>query len=130
MSAAFQLDFTGPQTSCGYPGCVASAFHDGNHQFAALKTQFPLLSQYNRTCSECGRRFVVLITGLERGFRTCGSQECVMSLAKREAPTLPVTCNCSQRSYPHELSIHRAVKFESREARWPWSLRFVPEMEG
>jgi hypothetical protein len=42
----------------------------------------------------------------------------------------PVLCSCGQRSYPHELSIHRAIKFESREARWPWSLRFVPEMEG
>ena len=43
---------------------------------------------------------------------------------------VPISCSCAQRSYPHELSIHRAIKFESREARWPWSLRFVPEMEG
>ena len=130
MSAvAFHLSAPGTPAPCGYPGCIAGAFHEGEHQFAALKAQFPLPSQYNRTCCECGRRFVVLIDSLDIIFRTCGAQGCLMSLAKRESPTLPVTCNCAQRPYPHELIVHRSVKFESRVLRWPWSLRFAPDME-
>jgi hypothetical protein len=129
VSAAFQLDFSGPQTSCGFPGCLLDSYHDGEHQFAALKTQFPLPQQYNRTCSECGLRFAVMIEGLGEIFRTCGSPECLLSFSRKHAETIPVSCTCLQRPYPHELSVHRAVKFESRKLEWPWSLRFAPEME-
>lgn len=129
-SAALQLDFSGPPVPCSYPGCVAEAYHDGEHQFAAVKTQFPLPSQYNRACPECGRKFVVLIEGLGLYFSTCGSPECVLSFAHKHASAnLPVSCTCSQRLYPHELSVHRAIRFESRVWRWPWSLRAAPEME-
>ena len=38
----------------------------------------------------------------------------------------PLLCTCSQRPYPHEVSLHRAVRFESHVLRWPWSLRFLP----
>ena len=129
MSTLFQLDYSGPQTSCSYPGCLLDSFHEGEHQFAKLKAQFPLPQQYNRTCPECGRKFVVMIEGLGLYLSTCGSPECVLSYAHKNAANIPVVCTCSQRPYAHELSVHRAIKFESRVNRWPWSLRFAPEME-
>jgi hypothetical protein len=145
VSAAFQLDFTGPATACDYPGCLLHAFHEGDHQFAALKTQFPLVSQYNRTCAECGVRFVVMGDATGLPIHTCGAEKCLLSFARKHSANLPVTCTCAQRPYPHELSIHKkiglerpgvyydyydtAVRFAEKEMRWPWTLRFAPEME-
>jgi hypothetical protein len=54
----------------------------------------------------------------------------------------PLSCSCVQRPYPHSLDVHRKLfeapgtyevrirwtEFESGP-RWPWSLRFAPEME-
>jgi hypothetical protein len=51
----------------------------------------------------------------------------------------PLSCSCSQRPYPHDLSAHRKLfespgTYETFEERirfapdgmcWPWSLRFV-----
>jgi hypothetical protein len=33
MSAAFTLDFSGPETPCDFPGCVLGSFHEGDHEF-------------------------------------------------------------------------------------------------
>jgi hypothetical protein len=55
----------------------------------------------------------------------------------------PLTCNCDQRPYAHDLSVHRKVfeapgtyesyevriRFAAEEMRWPWSLRFVMNEE-
>lgn len=62
---------------------------------------------------------------------------------------LPLTCTCSQRTYPHELSAHRRIyqfeapgtyvvwnggddekriRFADEGMKWPWSLRYAPEM--
>ena len=109
MSAAFQLDFSGPAVRCSYPGCVADSFHDGEHQFALVKTQFPLPAQYNRTCPECGIRFVVLFEGLGAYFHTCGQAQCLVNFARKHAPNLPVSCPCAQRAYPHEVSMCDSV---------------------
>jgi hypothetical protein len=59
---------------------------------------------------------------------------------------VPLMCGCSQRPYPHELSVHARlwerpgsyfifdrdtedhqaeVEFSSHEFRWPWSLKFA-----
>jgi hypothetical protein len=145
MSAAFQLDFTGPQTPCDFPGCVLDAYHDGDHQRPAPKPQFPLPSQYNHVCLVCHSRFVVMGEKPGMDFRTCGSQECLLALAKHEAKQLPVTCTCAQRPYPHELSVHskigverpgvyldyydNAIRFGPEGMRWPWSLRYAPNMD-
>lgn len=82
------------------------------------------------TCRACGAKFVIF-GGARIERSTCGEQGCIQLLARLEArfTKLDVTCRCPQREYPHELSIHRAVKFESRVVRWPWSLRFAPDME-
>lgn len=128
MSAAFQLDFSGPPVPCSYPGCVAEAYHEGDHQFA-LKPGL-IAWTYDRHCVVCGVSFTVLGAEKAQIFDTCGSQECVLHYSRKHAPTLPVSCNCAQRDYAHELSVHKAIKFESRLLRWPWSLRFAPEMEG
>lgn len=53
----------------------------------------------------------------------------------RRETEVPLSCRCSQRSYPHELSIHRLVRYESRDRqnqpilKWPWTLRFLGEMD-
>lgn len=42
--------------------------------------------------------------------------------------TFPLMCGCSQRSYPHEIFIHRKVETEHGGWNgWPWSLRHVPK---
>lgn len=57
---------------------------------------------------------------------------------------VPISCSCAQRPYPHNLSAHRKlfeapgtyeaydlrIRFAPEGMRWPWSLRFAPEMEG
>ena len=66
-------------------------------------------------------------------FNTCGSQECLLHFARHEATKVPLYCRCPQRHYPHELTVHKHI--ESYDAkgkilmRWPWSLRFAPNME-
>jgi hypothetical protein len=54
-----------------------------------------------------------------------------------------VLCSCAQRPYPHDLAVHRKlfeapgtydgyevrIRFAPEGMRWPWSLRFVPNME-
>lgn len=72
-------------------------------------------------------------------FDTCGSQECLLHYARHHAGYVPLACSCSQRPYPHELSVHtklRAetpglyydfydlpIQFAEKQMRWPWSLR-------
>lgn len=129
MSAAFQLDFSGPQTLCDFPGCVLYSFHDGEHQFMSAE--------------EKNERLTAAVTSYGVGTRSYNRSAEKKELDRQRAEAtaryeasqhreieVPVSCTCPQRPYPHELSIHRAIKFESREARWPWSLRWVPEMEG
>ena len=37
-----------------------------------------------------------------------------------------LSCRCPQRPYPHEIRIHKYLRFEtSQGARWPWSLKWV-----
>jgi len=47
-----------------------------------------------------------------------------------------VLCTCPQRPWPHELSVHRLLRYENRYAvtnepvmKWPWTLRFLGDME-
>lgn len=55
--------------------------------------------------------------------------------ANRQEFEGPLMCRCAQRSYPHEASIHRLVRYESRDRqgkpilKWPWTLRFLGEMD-
>jgi hypothetical protein len=144
MSAAFQLDFTGPQTSCDYPGCIAGAYHEGEHTFAPKKREVEF--HYDRHCVVCGRAFMVLNAPTNYPAATCGSQECLQHYARHHAATIPVLCSCAQRPYAHELSVHdklggerpgvyfdyydNAVRFAADGLRWPWSLRHAPKMEG
>lgn len=57
--------------------------------------------------------------------------------AAREEIVAPLTCRCPQRPWPHELSVHRLLRYESRYAisnepvmKWPWTLRFLGNMDG
>jgi hypothetical protein len=146
MSGAFQLDFTGPQTRCDFPGCILESFHDGDHKPAEKS---PVKWTYDRHCVVCGVPFTVLGADPKMIFETCGSQECLLHYARHHAPTLPVLCTCSQRPYPHELHVHNkqherpgtyevyqdgeTVRVQWKQfpegPRWPWSLRFAAEME-
>jgi len=45
----------------------------------------------------------------------------------------PLVCRCPQRDYPHELSVHAALRSEwwarDKRERWPWSLMLSPREE-
>ncbi len=132
MSAAFALDYSGDPVGCDFKGCILDAWHDGDHQFAAPKPKFS--PDRIHKCEICGLRFVIYGEHKEPSLaserRTCGSQECILALAHRDASELPVLCPCSQREYPHELSVHKTLKYEvwtpkGPVMRWPWSLYFL-----
>lgn len=129
--AAFALEPTGPPPApCGFPRCVLGAFHDGDHEFARAQRQIngPIY-----ICRECGTRFVIYgeVVGVER--QTCGSQDCILAASRREAATFPSNCRCPQRSYPHELSVHKYLRSEAYSPRlrwrWPWSLTLSKRLE-
>jgi hypothetical protein len=49
-------------------------------------------------------------------------------LSRLHEPILcPLFCSCAQRPYPHDLSVHRKL-YEAPAICWPWSLRFVLEV--
>jgi len=129
MSAAFSLDFSGPEVPCDFRGCTLNAWHDGDHQFAPKEIQW----SYDRHCVVCGVPFTVL--GAERSFPapTCGSQECLLHYSRRFGFQVPVLCRCPQREYPHELSVHAELRSEwfpyRRAPRWPWSLMLSLRVE-
>jgi hypothetical protein len=147
MSAAFTLDFSGPETPCDFPGCVLGSFHEGNHELAPKPK--PIAWTYDRHCVVCGVPFTVLGAELTQIFDTCGSQECLLHYAKHHATAIPVYCPCAQRPYPHELEVHKRigsekpgtyatghgdtvvsiVRFQPEGLRWPWSLKYAPSME-
>jgi hypothetical protein len=125
VNAVFQLDFSGDPTPCDYPGCVLESFHDGDHELAAAPN--PAMGkgwEDVRKCAVCGTRFVVYSV-VFKDVRTCSSG-CMLILAMREAAKLDVSCSCPQRTYPHELRVHRELRSESYNPkfkfRWPWSL--------
>jgi hypothetical protein len=126
MSAAFALEPLGPPAPCGFPRCTLNAYHDGDHHLKPIERP---INKPIYTCRECGARFVIYGEIVEIERTSCGSQECILARARREVPEIPVLCRCRQRSYAHELGIHCAIRFESNGiVRWPWSLRFAPEM--
>jgi hypothetical protein len=136
----FKLDFSGDPVPCDFPKCTLSAFHDGDHEFAAKKE---IKWSYDRHCVVCGVPFTVLGADKAMIFDTCGSAGCLLHFANRHASTAPLLCRCPQRPYPHELSVHARVRFEKPGTYvtwdgkfetpvefadpgmvWPWSLRF------
>lgn len=131
MSAAFTLDFTGDPVPCDFPGCILESFHAGDHEFAKNiavgKTRDDI-----RRCKVCGGGFIVYGEVVFGHARTC-SPGCLLILSMREASALSVSCNCSQRSYPHELRVHEEIRGESHNPkfrfRWPWSLMLSPRVE-
>jgi hypothetical protein len=192
VSAAFQLDFTGPQTSCDYPGCKLNAFHEGEHEFATPEEKHARLlgsanhygtntRSYNRSAEkhemdrqrkEATARYLSeraesdappkMKTQLDQAKEKIAKAELSdahsVSLTRGEWSALwmadprnrkevfaPVVCTCAQRPYPHEVGIHKkigaerpgvyydyydtAIRFAEKEMRWPWSLRWAPEME-
>lgn len=129
MSAAFALDYSGEPVPCDFPGCTLDAFHDGDHVVAPPKPKFA--PERIHTCRACGDRFVIWGENREPALpgelRTCGKQECIVALAKRDAFDVPVLCCCPQRDWPHELKVHSLIRGEwhwPKELRtqWPWSL--------
>ena len=182
MSTAFQLDFTGPQTRCDFPGCIANAYHEGQHQFlseqeknerlAAAVTSYGVGTRsYNRSAekremdrqrAESTARYqeqreaTIAQFALSQGIPVVNhkgeasirvSDATFEYLSRHHGPILvPLRCTCAQRPYPHELSVHQKVRhervgqyldyydlpcrFAPEEMRWPWSLRFAPDMEG
>lgn len=131
MSAALVLDFSGPPAHCDYPRCTLQAFHEGNHEFPA-----PLVLTSGArvfTCTECGGKFVVYGQRIPGERNVCDSQECLLSMCRREVAEVPLLCPCSQRSYAHELHIHNHLRSESYnpklKQRWPWSLALSARLE-
>lgn len=132
MSAAFTLDFSGEPVPCSFPRCVLEAFHDGEHEFAAT-VAIGKVREDVRACHECGVKFVVYGDRLPGEDRSCGSQACILSAARRESSVIDLRCSCLQRPYPHQLSIHRDLRPESYNPklhhRWPWSLCLSVRLE-
>lgn len=124
MSAAFALDFSGDPVPCDFPGCVLTAFHEGNHTPAEKKA--PIQWSYDRHCVVCGVPFTVLGAEAKQIFSTCGSQECILHFARHHATEAPLLCRCPQREFPHELTIHFELRTEAYNPKfkfvWPWSL--------
>jgi hypothetical protein len=194
MSAAFTLDFSGPETPCDFPGCVLSSFHEGEHEFlsqrelneraAAAVTSYGVGTRsYNRSAEkremdrqrkEATARYLAERakhssepkTQLEQAQEKIAKAELSdahsVSLSRGEWTALwmadsrnhgeiavPVTCPCAQRPYPHELAVHKRigsekpgtystghgdtvvsiVRFQPEGLRWPWSLKYAPNME-
>jgi len=129
MSAAFTLDFSGPQVRCDFPRCILAAFHEGDHEFAAKKIEW----SYDRHCVVCGVPFTVLGADRAMIFDTCGSEACLLHYASRHGFAVPILCRCPQRDYAHELSVHFDLRSESFNPklrnRWPWSLMLSPRVE-
>ena len=123
MSAAFQLDYSGDPVPCDFPGCTLTAFHDGDHSLFAPK---PPERHFQRVCKFCHNAFVVYAGAQYLPHETCGSPDCILRAAKRDPITIPVSCRCLQRPYPHELTIHSEIRREAFNPKlrntWPWSL--------
>jgi hypothetical protein len=53
--------------------------------------------------------------------------------SSREVSLLLLMCNCPQRPYPHEITVHDRLRYESydpvRRYCWPWSLVLVERIE-
>lgn len=124
MSAAFSLSPSGPPAPCGYPGCTAEAFHEGEHQISPREA--PPRPQPVYHCVVCGLPFVVYGEHVASELRTCGTPACVLHFAVRDAKPFPLLCPCPQRPYPHELRVHQELRREAYNpklgSRWPWSL--------
>jgi len=130
VSAAFTLDYSGPQVRCDFPRCTLPSFHEGDHHLAPIQrtTQQPVY-----TCAECGTRFVIYGQHVMAERRTCGEPACILAAARRKNCEIPVACRCPQREYPHELTVHSELCYErhnpARRIRWPWSLMLSPHRE-
>lgn len=85
-------------------------------------------------CVVCGRDFVVYGDVTHPGERrTCDSARCILHLARRDPLPAPLLCTCPQRPWPHELTVHQALRRESYDprlrGRWPWSLAHSDRLE-
>lgn len=118
---------------CSFPGCILEDFHDGTHQVALPAAQKPRQKVYH--CVVCGRDFVIYGEHVASQRRTCGSEPCILHMASHDVAMPPLLCPCPQRSYPHELAVHRELRAESynpkirENLRWPWSLAASPRVE-
>jgi hypothetical protein len=130
-AAAFTLEPSGPPTGCDFPGCMAESFHEGDHVVAEAKPRSS--PQPVHHCVVCGRGFIVYADLAHPIPRTCGSQECVLHLCRRETTPAPILCCCRQRSYAHELTVHTQIASESFNPklrfRYPWSLVLSSRVE-
>lgn len=127
----FSLEYSGTPVPCDFPRCVLHAFHDGDHEFARA---VPVASgPHYFTCTECGGKFVVYGQRIPGQRNVCDSQECLLSMCRREAVKIPLLCACPQRPFPHELSVHQHLRSESYNPRlkyrWPWSLALSERLE-
>lgn len=127
----FALVSPGPAAPCSFPRCILDAFHEGDHEFAPKPT-----TQRGRTfhCVVCGAGIVVYgEAALAANYRTCGSQDCILHLARHDAPEVGIICPCRQRPYPHDLKVHELLRSESYSPklrlRWPWSLALSARIE-
>src|SRR5262245_9971357 len=89
---AYSLAPSGPPAACAFPGCMPTAFHDGDHQVPPREA--PPRPQKIYHCVVCGRGFVVYGEYFASELRTCGSPECVLHFAAQTAEPLSVLCPC------------------------------------
>jgi hypothetical protein len=131
MSAALTLEFSGPAVGCSFPGCILDSFHDGDHAFPPPKPALGGPRYF--TCSECGGQFVVYGERIPGERNVCDSQACLVAMSRRGVAPIPCPCPCAQRSYPHDLRVHKQLRSESYDPklkyRWPWSLALSPRLE-
>jgi hypothetical protein len=98
---------------CDFPGCIAPAFHDGDHEFAGPPPKQE--AQWIRLT------------------RAEWTDEWMAEKKNRRVVEVAPLCNCPQRDYPHDLSVHELIRSEwwakDKRQKWPWSLMLSPREE-
>lgn len=130
MSAAFTLEPFEDLSQCGFPGCIAHAFHEGGHEFAP-KAKPELARVFH--CVVCGSLFKYFAPLNHPVPQTCGEQACLVHFGSHSAEPSPLRCSCPQRPYAHDVSIHTKLRGESYNPKvrytYPWSLCLAERVE-
>lgn len=122
---------------CAFPGCILEDLHDGEHRLAPAPPK-PLSEQENRdrlaaaqTSYGIGTRSYNRSPQKKEIDRQCASATAKFLAVPKDEKPIPrewMMCRCPQRTYAHDLSVHRQLRPESNHPkirenlRWPWSL--------
>ena|ERR1051326_6890991 len=102
----------------------------------AFKLTRPANHGYEFHCVVCGRHMVRYADPAMHAISPdlCDSPLCLDHWCRSQPipPQVPV-CSCSQRPYPHEITVHLQLRSESYNPKlyftWPWSLMLSDRAE-